>query len=160
MVRLLLTLLLVALGIVVMSIPRIVKTRSIAAPDLNPFLVLEDSGSVPADFVPTDSIRVMAALDRVDDPELGFSIVELGLIHRLSLDTVGNVDVLMILTMPECPFSRFLGEQAVKAIRAVPGVGHIRVKVDPTIAWDPARLTGEARKRYESVFGNDSVDSR
>jgi len=158
--RILLTLLLVAVGIVVMSIPRIIKTRRLQAPDLSPFIVLEDSGRIAADSAPADSARVIAALDQVEDPELGFSIVELGLVHSLAVDSVRNVTLRMALTMPECPFGRFLAEQALESILAVPGVKRIRVTVDPTITWDPARLSGEARERYESVFGNDPGDCR
>lgn len=158
--RILLTVLLVGVGIVVMSIPRIVRTRRLQAPDLMPFIVLEDSGRVAADTLVTDSARVIAALHQVDDPELGFSIVELGLVHSLVVDPERRVTVRIALTMPECPFGRFLAEQALENILAVPGVRRVRVTVDPTIAWDPTRLSGEARRRYERLFGNDPGDSR
>ncbi len=158
--RILLTVLLVAVGIVVMSIPRIIRTRRLQAPDLMPFIVLEDSGRVAADTLATDSARIITALHQVEDPELGFSIVELGLVHSLTVDPEHNVTVRIALTMPECPFGRFLAERALESILAVPGVNRIRVSVDPTINWNPASLTGEARERYENVFGNDPGNSR
>jgi metal-sulfur cluster biosynthetic enzyme len=158
--RILLTVVLVAVGIVVMSVPRIIRTRRLHAPDLRPFIVLEDSGRMAADTLATDSARVVAALHQVADPELGFSIVELGLVHSLTIDPERNITLRMALTMPECPFGRFLGEQALESMMAVPGVNRIRVTVDPTVSWDPARLSGEARERYESVFGNDPGNSR
>jgi metal-sulfur cluster biosynthetic enzyme len=158
--RILLTVLLVAVGVMVMSIPRIIRTRRLQAPDLNPFTVLEDSGRIAADSRPTDSARVIAALHEVEDPELSFSIVELGLVHSLVVDLRRNVTLRLALTMPECPFARFLAEQALESILAVPGVNRIRVTVDPTLVWDPSRLTGEAKTRYERVFGNDPGNSR
>jgi len=160
LLRVLLTLALIAAGILIMNLPRIVKTRRVELPSLDPVFTLEDSGAIPRDSLPTDSARVMDALDEVDDPELGFSIVELGLVHRLAVDSLGNAGVLMTLTMPECPFSRFLGEQALEAVAAVPGVRRVKVTVDPSIPWDPARLAGEARERYRSVFGNDPGNGR
>ena len=155
-----LTVVLVLAGIVVMSIPSIIKTRRMPTPIFNPFAPLVDSGGVPADTLPLDSARVVAALDRVEDPELKFSIVELGLVRTVSVDTTGDVDILMTLTMPECPFAGFIGEQALAAVKTIPGVAHIRLKLDPSIPWDPTRLTGEAKKRYEGVFGSDPGDNR
>lgn len=160
LLRIGLTVLMVAAGILVMSIPSIVKTRRLPSPGLNPFAPLVDSGVVPVDSLPLDSARVTAALDLVQDPELDFSIVELGLVRAVSVDPAGDVDVLMTLTMPECPFGRLLADEAVAAIRQVPGVGRITLKLDPSIPWDPARLSGEAREHYLNVFGNDSGAGR
>ncbi len=156
----LLTVALVGTGILVISIPSIIRNRRLAPPDFNPFAPLTDSGSVPADDRPLDSARVVAALDRVPDPELGFSIVELGLVHRVEVDSARNVAVVLTLTTIDCPFSRPLAQEALDTLRSVPGAARIDLRIDPSIPWDPARLTGEAKRRYESVFPGDTPDSR
>jgi metal-sulfur cluster biosynthetic enzyme len=115
---------------------------------------------VPRDSLPIDSARVMAALARVDDPELDFSIVDLGLVHESSVDSAGNVRVVMALTTPECPYGLTLAEDALQALKAVPGARRISLKLDPSIPWDPSRLYGKARERYDSLFRDDSAYNR
>jgi len=160
LLRIALTALLVAVGVVVVSIPNIIRSRRLPPPDLNPFAPLVDSGTVPPDSLGLDSARVAAALGRVADPELGFSVAELGLVHRLEVDSARNVWVVLTLTTAECPFSRPIAEEALDTLKALPGARRIELLVDPSIPWDPARLTGEAKRRYESVFPSDSSDSR
>jgi metal-sulfur cluster biosynthetic enzyme len=96
----------------------------------------------------------MAALGRVLDPEIGISIVDLGLVGVLHIDSAGNVKATIILTTPECPYARQLGKLAAKEVIAVQGVRRVEVRMDPTIPWDPSRLSPEARERYQRMFRN------
>ena len=96
----------------------------------------------------------MAALRRVLDPEIGISIFDLGLVGALHIDSSGNVKATITLTTPECPYARQLGAQAVKEVIAVPGVRRAEVRRDPTIPWDPSRLTPEATELYRKRFGH------
>lgn len=159
-VRAVIFLLLVAAGVVLMNIPRLVRGRRLAGPALNPFAPLVDSGIVPADTLPLDSARIIAALAGVPDPELDLSIVELGLVHDIRVDSSGNIGVTLSLTTPECPFIRHLGSSALAAIKKVPGARRIEVKLDPAIPWDPSRLGPEARARYRRLFGDDTATGR
>jgi metal-sulfur cluster biosynthetic enzyme len=96
----------------------------------------------------------MAALSRVLDPEIGISIVDLGLVNSLHIDSSGNVKATIILTTPECPYARQLGAQAVKEVLAVPGVRRVEVRMDPTLPWSPDNLSPEAKERYRRMFRN------
>ncbi len=89
--------------------------------------------------------RVMAALRGVSDPELGISIVDLGLIYDVRLGD-GRVDVEITLTSPGCPMSRLIASDAEEAIRqALPGVDvAVRVVWDPP--WTADRLSADARR--------------
>ncbi len=80
-----------------------------------------------------------SALDTVYDPELGLSVVSLGLVYDLR-EQDGAVVVEMTLTTPGCPASESLPAIARDAIAyAVPGVEvDVRVVWDPP--WTPARL--------------------
>jgi len=154
------TIVLVGAGIAIMFVPGLLRNRRPRGPSVNPFAPLVDSGAVPRDRLPIDSARVMAALARVYDPELDFSIVDLGLVHESSVDSAGNVRVVMALTMPECPYGLTLARGAVQALKTVPGARRISLKLDPSIPWDPSRLYGKARERYDSLFRNDSAYNR
>lgn len=154
--RVALSIILVGVGILVMNLPGIIRQRRIAAPALDPFAPLTGEGSVPADSLPTDSLRVLAALRPVQDPEIDIGIVDLGLVHRLAVDRGGSVTLTLVLTVPECPFGRVIGRRALDAIIAVPGVRRVTVRLDPGVAWTPERLSPDARRRYRRLLPDDS----
>ena len=102
----------------------------------------------------------MAALSRVIDPEVDISIVDLGLVDSVRIDSSGSVSVLVALTTPECPLVSQLGGQAAKEVIAVPGVRRVEVRMDPTLPWDPSRLSPEAKELFRKRFGDGSGTGR
>lgn len=79
---------------------------------------------------------VVDAIRPVIDPEIGISIVDLGLVYRVAIDPeiAGKVIVDMTLTSPMCP----VGPQILQATKfsasMLPGVR----EVDLRLVWDPA----------------------
>jgi metal-sulfur cluster biosynthetic enzyme len=149
--RLVVTILLVVIGILVMLLPYLLRRQKL--PGLNATTFFSDSAAVPPGIPPPESATVMAALNRVVDPEVGIGIGDLGLVNALAVDSAGNASATVILTVPECPFARQLGAQAVKEIIAVRGVRRVRVRLDPTLPWDPSHLSPEASELYRKRFG-------
>ena len=47
---------------------------------------------------------VRSNLRRVIDPEIGINIVDLGLVYNIDVNEESDVQVLMTLTAPNCPF--------------------------------------------------------
>ena len=152
--RLITTIALVAIGILVMTLPTLLRWQRLPALRLGAATTFTDSAVVPAGTPLPESAAVTAALERVLDPEIGISIVDLGLVNALHIDSSGNVKATVILTTPECPYARQLGAQAVKEAIAVHGVRRVEVRMDPTISSDPSRLTPEARDLYRKRFGH------
>ncbi len=152
-VRLIVTILLVAIGILVILLPYIVKRQKVPALALTAATTFTDSAIVPVGTPPPDSATVMAAINRVVDPEVGIGIADLGLVHAVEVDSAGNVNATVILTAPECPYAGQLGAQAVKEVLKVPGGRRASVRLDPTLPWDPTRLSPEARTLYRKRFG-------
>ena len=160
--RLLVTIALVALGVAVINLPALIRNKD-DRPALSladPFAPMSGTGTVPADRLPTDSARVLNALRDVQDPEVDINIVDLGLVHRLAIDPDGNVELTLTLTVPECPFARVIALRALNAIRAVPGVKRVEVRLDPSIGWTPDRLSPEARERFRTLFPDESGAGR
>lgn len=160
LLRLLVTGLVVAAGLAVMNLPRLLRRGQAVPASLDPFAPLSGVGKVPADSCPSDSARVFAALIPVQDPEIDLSIIDLGLVESLGVDSSANVRLVLIPTVPECPFARVIGLRALRAIESVPGVESIKVAIDPSIAWDPSRLAPGARDRFREVFGLEPADRR
>jgi FeS assembly SUF system protein len=88
---------------------------------------------------------VLAALKTVRDPEIPLDLVELGLIYELLVKKGGLVYVEMTLTTPACPVAANMPDEVETAIRAVPGVGDVRVKLVWSPPWSPERMSEEAR---------------
>ena len=88
---------------------------------------------------------VLEALKTVRDPEIPMDLVELGLIYELIVKKGGTVYVEMTLTTPACPVAASMPGEVEQAIRAVPGVNDVRVKLVWTPPWGPELMSDEAR---------------
>jgi FeS assembly SUF system protein len=88
---------------------------------------------------------VVEALKTVRDPEIPLDLVELGLIYELLVKKGGLVYVEMTLTTPACPVAANMPSEVEAAIRTVPGVSDVRVKLVWSPPWSPERMSEEAR---------------
>jgi FeS assembly SUF system protein len=88
---------------------------------------------------------LIAACASVYDPEIPVNIYELGLIYALEIADDGHIKVEMSLTAPGCPSAQELPVQVREAIMALPGVSGCDVEVVWEPAWEPSRMTEDAR---------------
>jgi FeS assembly SUF system protein len=88
---------------------------------------------------------VLEALKTVRDPEIPVNLVELGLIYELIVKKGGIVYVEMTLTTPACPVAANMPGEVEAAIREVPGVSDVRVKLVWSPPWTPDLMSDEAR---------------
>ena len=83
--------------------------------------------------------RITEALRTVFDPELGISVVDLGLIYGVEADA-GRVRITMTLTAPGCPLHESMTEWIRQAVGQIPGVQSVRVVVTFDPPWTPDRI--------------------
>ena len=84
------------------------------------------------------------ALHDVLDPDLGMSLVDLGLVYRVCLDgTVARV--LMTLTTRACPASEVMIEGVRRRLSRFPGVTSVEVEITFDPPWTPARISPAGR---------------
>ena len=88
---------------------------------------------------------VLEALKTVRDPEIPMDLVELGLIYELIVKKGGIVYVEMTLTTPACPVAASMPGEVETAIRGVPGVTDVGVKLVWSPPWGPEKMSEEAR---------------
>jgi metal-sulfur cluster biosynthetic enzyme len=88
--------------------------------------------------------RIRDALKEVYDPEIGVSIVDMGLVRKIE-EVDGEVQITMILTTPFCPLAGMILEQARTAVEQVLE-RPVRVTMG-TERWDPSMMAEEERKR-------------
>ena len=91
---------------------------------------------------------VRQALQSVEDPEAGMSVVDLGLVYAIALEP-GRVRVEMTMTSPACPAAPYLVDEAAAAIRAIaPEGADVQVELVWEPPWTPERMSPEARARF------------
>ncbi len=79
---------------------------------------------------------ILEALRPVIDPEIGMSVVDLGMIREVVIEG-DKVEVKMVLTAPFCPLADLITEQVHQAAAAVPGVKEAKVTLLQE-RWDPS----------------------
>lgn len=78
--------------------------------------------------MPIPKEAILEALKQVVDPDLHRDIVTLGFVKDVR-ECDGNVAVTIELTTPACPVKDLMKQQAVDAIKAVPGVANVAVEM-------------------------------
>jgi metal-sulfur cluster biosynthetic enzyme len=94
--------------------------------------------------------KIYQALEEVLDPELGISIVDLGLICQLqatSGEKGARVKILMTLTAPGCPFMASLADEVKEKVASLEGVEEVVVNLTFEPPWSPEKMTAKGRKK-------------
>lgn len=88
---------------------------------------------------PVTPEQVTQALRTVFDPELGLSIVELGLVYGIAIEK-GAVTITMTLTTPGCPIHDVMPAWVREAVMSIRGVEHVDVRLTFDPPWTPDRM--------------------
>lgn len=88
--------------------------------------------------------RIREALKGVKDPELGYNIVDLGLVYDIELED-GNARITMTLTSPGCPAGGQILGGAQSAAESVEGVESAEVNLVWKPFWSPERIDPKIR---------------
>lgn len=89
--------------------------------------------------------EVMKALENVMDPELGISVVDMGLIYEVKIEDK-SVDIKMTLTNPACPMASMIVGSVEEEVAKMPGVERVRVNLVFDPPWTPERIKGWKNK--------------
>jgi metal-sulfur cluster biosynthetic enzyme len=93
--------------------------------------------------------KVWDALASVMDPEVPFSVVELGLVYGVDVRPPDSVRVQLTLTTKGCPLVRRISDDARAAISEKTGARDVQVE----IVWDPPWNPGMASPAVQKRFG-------
>ena len=93
----------------------------------------------------TDDLR--EALRDVTDPELGVSIVDLGLVYAISISG-GTVRITMTMTSPACPLRDYIHTLVQEAVTsAFAGVQRVDVEIVDEPRWSEEMMSDAARRQ-------------
>ena len=105
---------------------------------------------MPETATPT-SEQLREKLAEVMDPEIGLSIVELGLVYDVAYDD-GDVLITMTLTSPGCPLGPVIRGEAYAKLKEVPGVNDVDVQIVWNPPWDPRTMASEDVKMQLGIW--------
>lgn len=77
--------------------------------------------------------KVIECLQTIFDPEIPVSIYELGLIYKIDILPINNVQITMTLTAPSCPAAQEIPIEVDQKVRMIEEVN----EVDVSVVWDP-----------------------
>jgi metal-sulfur cluster biosynthetic enzyme len=110
--------------------------------------VPDRSASAEADGEGAAADQIREALRQVIDPELGYNIVDLGLVYDVAVGDGGMTTVIMTTTTPGCPATNYLKTGAGEAASAVEGVEFVEVKLTYEPRWTPEMMSPEAKAHF------------
>jgi metal-sulfur cluster biosynthetic enzyme len=123
-----------------------------------------DAGGAPAappgggievedDGLPSpDTMR--EAMKAVMDPELGYNVVDLGLLYDIEKQDDGHVQVTMTLTTMGCPLTELIHQQVSVVLGSLPGVRSVDVEFTFSPPWSPAMMSDEVRDELRAMGMN------
>lgn len=92
--------------------------------------------------------QIKDALRLVIDPELGYNIVDLGLVYDVAVADGGVANITMTTTTRGCPATGYLQEGARDAAWAVPAIESVDVKLTYEPPWTPQMMSPEAKNYF------------
>ena len=96
-----------------------------------------DAAGTPGRAMSQQEMAIRSALETVMDPEIGLSVIDLGLIRTVSVEP-GRTHVEMLLTTPFCPYApQMLADVKAAALSVVEQETQVDLLPD---AWNPQMM--------------------
>jgi metal-sulfur cluster biosynthetic enzyme len=90
---------------------------------------------------------VLDAMHDVIDPELGYNIVDIGLIYDTRVSDA-KVRITMTMTTPGCPAQDYIMRGVYDRGMRIPGVNDMDVELTWNPPWSPQMMTPVAKKHF------------
>jgi len=94
--------------------------------------------------------ELFLAISTVMDPEVGFNIVEMGLIYDASSDDKGNVKVTMTLSTKACPLHQMIVQWVKESVEKMANIK----SVDVEVVWEPVWNITMADDNVKKALGS------
>jgi FeS assembly SUF system protein len=97
--------------------------------------------------------KVLETIQTIYDPEIPVNIYDLGLIYRIDILPINNVQVTMTLTAPSCPAAQSLPVEIDQKVRQIEGVNDVHVAVTWDPPWDKSMMSETAQLELGWLYG-------
>ncbi len=89
--------------------------------------------------------RVKGQLKKVLDPELGVSILDLGLIYEINIDKDGVCSITMTLTTIGCPLFAQIQSEIENQVMEIPEIDEVKIDLTFDPPWTVDKMTEETK---------------
>lgn len=93
--------------------------------------------------------QVYDELRTIIDPEVGFNLVEMGLIYNVAIDDDCNVKITMTLSTKACPLHQMITQWVEDAAKRIDGVNDVEIEV----VWEPEWNISMAEDNVKQALG-------
>lgn len=90
---------------------------------------------------------VLEKLKECIDPEIGLSVIDLGLVYDIKIQK-DKVVLTMTMTTPTCPFAYMIFNEVESKLREIKGVKDVKINLTFNPPWSPERMSKEARSKF------------
>lgn len=94
---------------------------------------------------------VEVILKTIPDPELGISILDLGLVYTVDVDKDGNINILMTLTTIGCPLFSLIETPIKQELTKLAGVKSVNVELTFDPAWSIEKMSEDAKAQLGMI---------
>ncbi|PHS57859.1 MAG: DNA methyltransferase [Sulfurimonas sp.] len=92
--------------------------------------------------------ELFLAISTVIDPEVGFNLVEMGLIYDASCDAEGNAYVKMTLSTKACPMHQLIQQWVKESVEKMANIKEVIID----LVWEPAWNASMADEHVKKVL--------
>jgi len=93
--------------------------------------------------------ELFLAISNVIDPEVGFNLVEMGLIYDASCDEDGNAHVTMTLSTKACPMHQLIQQWVKEAVEKMADIKEVEIE----LVWEPVWNVTMADEHVKKALG-------
>ena len=94
---------------------------------------------------PIEKKLIIDQLTKINDPELGINIYDLGLIYDIDIDPFNNIKISMTLTTVNCPVADSFPLDVAKKVHEISNSGQVSVKLTFEPPWNKDMMSEDAR---------------
>ena len=93
--------------------------------------------------------ELFLAISSVIDPEVGFNLVEMGLIYDARCDEEGNAYITMTLSTKACPLHQLIVQWVKESVEKMAGIRSVEVE----LVWEPEWNITMADEHVKKALG-------
>jgi metal-sulfur cluster biosynthetic enzyme len=97
--------------------------------------------------------QVFEAVSTVIDPEVGFNLVEMGLIYDAIVEESCNIKVIMTLSTRGCPLHQMIKTWVQEAVEKIDNAGIVEVEVVWEPEWNISMADSHVKEALEKGAG-------
>lgn len=95
--------------------------------------------------------ELFLAISTVIDPEVGFNLVEMGLIYDASCDDEGNAYVKMTLSTKACPMHQLIQQWVKESVEKMANIKEVEIDLVWEPVWNPTMAAEHVKKALGGV---------